>query len=149
AEDGIRYWSVTGVQTCALPIYNRCSSQWRGQVGNGIDRRNQSKDSARFPQWSAGRTACDAGRGDVGGLAVRRAQTARAGTRGLQYAPQCLIERRQQERQGGCAQTVGAAARRTAARGLPRRKWVADAAGAARSYQVISKDLQRVMNRIK
>ena len=38
--------------------------------------------------------------------------------------------RRQQERQGGCAQTVGAAARRTAARGLPRRKWVADAAGA-------------------
>src|SRR5258706_7406115 len=21
AEDGIRYWSVTGVQTCALPIY--------------------------------------------------------------------------------------------------------------------------------
>src|SRR5258706_1025304 len=23
AEDGIRYWSVTGVQTCALPIYQR------------------------------------------------------------------------------------------------------------------------------
>src|SRR5262249_57277515 len=22
AEDGIRYWSVTGVQTCALPIFN-------------------------------------------------------------------------------------------------------------------------------
>src|SRR5262249_57253314 len=22
AEDGIRYWSVTGVQTCALPIYD-------------------------------------------------------------------------------------------------------------------------------
>src|SRR5262249_60131505 len=22
-EDGIRYWSVTGVQTCALPIYIR------------------------------------------------------------------------------------------------------------------------------
>src|SRR5258706_515197 len=27
AEDGIRYWSVTGVQTCALPIYMpACSS---------------------------------------------------------------------------------------------------------------------------
>src|SRR5262249_56405952 len=23
AEDGIRYWSVTGVQTCALPIWSR------------------------------------------------------------------------------------------------------------------------------
>ena len=23
AEDGIRDWSVTGVQTCALPIFNR------------------------------------------------------------------------------------------------------------------------------
>src|SRR5258706_15070751 len=23
AEDGIRYWSVTGVQTCALPIYDQ------------------------------------------------------------------------------------------------------------------------------
>src|SRR5262249_56834778 len=25
AEDGIRYWSVTGVQTCALPIYSSCN----------------------------------------------------------------------------------------------------------------------------
>src|ERR1019366_5238058 len=25
AEDGIRDWSVTGVQTCALPIYSSCS----------------------------------------------------------------------------------------------------------------------------
>src|SRR5438093_8080820 len=30
AEDGIRVWSVTGVQTCALPIL------WRGQPGAGI-----------------------------------------------------------------------------------------------------------------
>src|SRR5258706_7696611 len=28
AEDGIRYWSVTGVQTCALPIY----AIFKGQV---------------------------------------------------------------------------------------------------------------------
>src|SRR5258706_2286018 len=30
AEDGIRYWSVTGVQTCALPIYER-AGQVNGQ----------------------------------------------------------------------------------------------------------------------
>src|SRR5262249_57549277 len=27
AEDGIRYWSVTGVQTCALPIWRRSRSR--------------------------------------------------------------------------------------------------------------------------
>src|SRR5262249_57134717 len=30
AEDGIRYWSVTGVQTCALPIYVRYRNEVRG-----------------------------------------------------------------------------------------------------------------------
>src|SRR5262249_59275428 len=28
AEDGIRDWSVTGVQTCALPIFSRESVTW-------------------------------------------------------------------------------------------------------------------------
>src|SRR5262249_58073094 len=28
AEDGIRDWSVTGVQTCALPIFRR-ATRWR------------------------------------------------------------------------------------------------------------------------
>ena len=27
AEDGIRFWSVTGVQTCALPIF-RAGIEW-------------------------------------------------------------------------------------------------------------------------
>ena len=27
AEDGIRDWSVTGVQTCALPILGRCRNE--------------------------------------------------------------------------------------------------------------------------
>src|SRR5438046_8674732 len=27
AEDGIRDWSVTGVQTCALPIYDLCAPE--------------------------------------------------------------------------------------------------------------------------
>src|SRR5258706_5525792 len=31
AEDGIRDWSVTGVQTCALPIWQR----WVEQADNG------------------------------------------------------------------------------------------------------------------
>src|SRR5258706_11116685 len=32
AEDGIRYWSVTGVQTCALPIYLRSFGWISNQV---------------------------------------------------------------------------------------------------------------------
>src|SRR5438093_13069485 len=28
AEDGIRDWSVTGVQTCALPISSKASAEW-------------------------------------------------------------------------------------------------------------------------
>src|SRR5262249_56843927 len=30
-EDGIRDWSVTGVQTCALPIYVAIAPLWKGQ----------------------------------------------------------------------------------------------------------------------
>src|SRR5439155_17538693 len=55
----------------------------------------------------------------------------------------------QQERQGGCAQAGRVAAHRNAATGLPRRKWTPDAARVGRSYQTISKDLTRVMNRLK
>src|SRR5215213_6170897 len=34
AEDGIRDWSVTGVQTCALPIWQRCGAgEDRGDEG--------------------------------------------------------------------------------------------------------------------
>src|SRR5437016_6947046 len=33
AEDGIRDWSVTGVQTCALPIYSMIAQSWNGQYG--------------------------------------------------------------------------------------------------------------------
>src|SRR5262249_59132953 len=35
AEDGIRDWSVTGVQTCALPIYAETEE---GEAGFGQDR---------------------------------------------------------------------------------------------------------------
>src|SRR5258706_12503525 len=36
AEDGIRDWSVTGVQTCALPIYTRSFS---ASLHRGFERR--------------------------------------------------------------------------------------------------------------
>src|SRR5437016_12917946 len=34
AEDGIRGWSVTGVQTCALPIFAGCGEAGRTVPGN-------------------------------------------------------------------------------------------------------------------
>src|SRR5262249_57638276 len=36
AEDGIRHWSVTGVQTCALPIYARIRRHSAGGVVHGV-----------------------------------------------------------------------------------------------------------------
>src|SRR5438093_105535 len=36
AEDGIRDWSVTGVQTCALPIYQLGRSWVRGRARRGV-----------------------------------------------------------------------------------------------------------------
>src|SRR5262249_57356113 len=38
AEDGIRDWSVTGVQTCALPIFSACDKdvENRQQNLNGV-----------------------------------------------------------------------------------------------------------------
>src|ERR1700751_2260366 len=64
---------------------------------------------------------------NLGGLVVRSAAAARARSSGLQSTAQCLIKGRQQERQGGCAQTGRVAARRHAATGLPRKEWAADA----------------------
>ena len=36
AEDGIRDWSVTGVQTCALPISLQSSDEYEGNFGDSI-----------------------------------------------------------------------------------------------------------------
>src|ERR1035441_9190531 len=46
----------------------------------------------------------------------------------LQSAPECVVKRGEQERQGGCAQAGRVAAHGNAATGLPRRKWTPDAA---------------------
>src|SRR5438046_7372643 len=37
AEDGIRDWSVTGVQTCALPISHKRSSDLSDGAGHAVD----------------------------------------------------------------------------------------------------------------
>src|SRR5258706_4732977 len=44
AEDGIRYWSVTGVQTCALPI---CRAAW---VAVGLPDREHARDPDPHPR---------------------------------------------------------------------------------------------------
>src|SRR5262249_14935624 len=37
AEDGIRYWSVTGVQTCALPIFGRRQIEMYSRLFHTVD----------------------------------------------------------------------------------------------------------------
>src|SRR5258706_9044519 len=49
AEDGIRDWSVTGVQTCALPIYDRRQPELR-VVERAADRQVQVDDSVAVSQ---------------------------------------------------------------------------------------------------
>src|SRR5207247_55121 len=68
--------------------------------------------------------------GDLGGLALRSVAAPGSASAGLRSAAQCLIKGRQQERQGGCAQTGRLVAHGNAAPGLSRRTWPADAARA-------------------
>src|SRR5690606_39711835 len=58
AEDGIRFFHVTGVQTCALPIYwsyktdsspaNSAQSRAREWVSNLVDEQNRTPSSLEF-----------------------------------------------------------------------------------------------------
>src|SRR5699024_12448204 len=64
AEDGIRDRNVTGVQTCALPIWSRTGERWRSAEGG--------RNSFRLYllcRWGEGGDVLGAGRA-VGGLAV-------------------------------------------------------------------------------
>src|SRR5262249_59657022 len=58
AEDGIRYWSVTGVQTCALPICHlgRHGVAVGRHARDGRPADGTSHQVLRFPrvQWSRG-----------------------------------------------------------------------------------------------
>src|SRR5258706_170479 len=53
AEDGIRDWSVTGVQTCALPIYDRVG-ELRVRAGRRIEPAQKIFDEIRVPHPSLG-----------------------------------------------------------------------------------------------
>src|SRR5262249_56394212 len=49
AEDGIRDWSVTGVQTCALPI-SRAQPSWRRARPSPAGRGGAARTSAAWPR---------------------------------------------------------------------------------------------------
>src|SRR2546430_14066373 len=90
AEDGIRDWTVTGVQTCALPIWRRAGRA--GAVPRPPDRRRAASDFRRAAGLSrlgpasadlAGAAAGDQGRGRQGGLDPRpRSEERRVGEEG-------------------------------------------------------------------
>src|SRR5690349_22800925 len=72
AEDGIRYLYVTGVQTCALPIYPDCKTTRRlvagtriahepdepldekcPECGNGLIKKHRSEERRVGKEWSS------------------------------------------------------------------------------------------------
>src|SRR5690606_40204073 len=83
-EDGIRDFHVTGVQTCALPIYpadgdrRRHGGTGRDRPGLGLDRADQPVVRLREPASLTRRTpAARAPRGHRPGAAAVGARTAR------------------------------------------------------------------------
>src|SRR5690606_39560211 len=55
AEDGIRDFHVTGVQTCALPIWNENTDTcaicpWRRRTGCWMKRRRERRDDGAHPR---------------------------------------------------------------------------------------------------
>src|SRR5262249_59000859 len=92
AEDGIRDWSVTGVQTCALPIWpgrrrepfrgpgaaaaaGRCGSgQSDGDAALGVPEADElSRSTITFSSWKIGRASCrERGEISVGGVSLRK-----------------------------------------------------------------------------
>src|SRR5262249_58652813 len=75
AEDGIRDWSVTGVQTCALPIYLRDVARGRlaGARAAGRGPGDDLRGVARPAAGRAGGVGREEGRGEREGLAGRAA----------------------------------------------------------------------------
>src|SRR5258706_8752265 len=66
AEDGIRYWSVTGVQTCALPIYFR--------KGRHFPSRRRRLETAGFVHRESARRRYGPLRPDVQAVELRSEQ---------------------------------------------------------------------------
>src|SRR2546430_7507329 len=69
AEDGIRDLTVTGVQTCALPIWRRIRPAWRARM-----RRRAPSVRARLTLWHAGVLALVICLFSAGALLVVRAR---------------------------------------------------------------------------
>src|SRR5262249_59375255 len=68
AEDGIRYWSVTGVQTCALPIsaHRRRAERPARALGAGEALRRRRGPRQRARAAEIGRASCRE-RGQISG----------------------------------------------------------------------------------
>src|SRR5256885_13194501 len=73
AEDGIRDYKVTGVQTCALPIWpdrRPAFARWGASVGN-----NRGRIRHRLGPWRDGVTPRAAGAASARGSAIARARS--------------------------------------------------------------------------
>src|SRR5687767_15402597 len=80
AEDGIRDKLVTGVQTCALPIYRRVVVDADLELHEeALARREAAADRGRGPGAEEVLDEVVAGRDDVGGEIVARSEERRVG----------------------------------------------------------------------
>src|SRR5688500_20141957 len=75
AEDGIRDYKVTGVQTCALPIYGSEIGLAQGHFGNGLEGELEPRRIARGAQGT-GRIVLE------GALVEDRSEERRVGKEG-------------------------------------------------------------------
>ena len=139
-------------------VIGTCAAERQWQAGHPRSRSWKPKPAA-FCSLStrscAGRVACDLGRRDLGGLALRVCfATPGDASAGLRSAAQCLIKGRQQKRQDRCAQATAptCCARACCARSTmwrTRQLFRGRCASWGAVIQTISQDLNRVMNRIE
>src|SRR5438876_10613023 len=72
AEDGIRDGRVTGVQTCALPIWGRARGrQRRARVRRRISRRTESMAAIAIRRWRSESTCSTESRAEIGRASCR------------------------------------------------------------------------------
>src|SRR5438874_4829263 len=120
------------------------------QAGHGVDRGNQSQQHSAVHPRSAGRVACDLGRRDLGGLALRSAATP-----GDASVLVCDPRRNAFLKEGNKSDKIDARKLADLLRtGMLRPVYHGEHGlrtlrELGRSYQTISQDLNRVMNRIK
>src|SRR5690606_39433323 len=82
AEDGIRDFHVTGVQTCALPIcrpFRRAPSEWPSSAHSGSTRAGSSPSAASRVRECASRSAACRSRRQIGRASCRDRVTVSSG----------------------------------------------------------------------